>query len=154
MLTNLIHFIYIVSLACWVGSIVFFSFFAAPVIFTLLDREKAGEVVGVIFPRYYLLGYVCAALTLPALLVSTENLLGAKSILLFVMIAGWFCAGLFVSPKARDLKARIKSDGSAEEKEPLEAQFKTMHSLAVKLNGTVLLAGLGLLWLSATGLKL
>ena len=51
MLMNFIHFVYILSLVGWVGSIVFFSFFTAPVIFKLLDREKAGEVVGVIcFP--------------------------------------------------------------------------------------------------------
>ena len=154
MLVHLIHFIYIFGLVCWIGSIIFFSFFAAPIIFKLLDREKAGEVVGVIFPRYYLLGYVCAALTLPSLLSSADNLLGVKQILLFVMTVGWLYAGLFVSPKARDLKAKIKFASSTEEHEPLEAQFKKMHSLAVKLNGAVLLAGLGLLWFSTAGFHL
>ena len=146
--------IYIFGLVCWIGSIIFFSFFAAPIIFKLLDREKAGEVVGVIFPRYYLLGYVCAALALPSLLISTENLLGAKQIFLFIMIIGWLCAGSFVSPKAKDLKAKIMSASSTEKQKPLEAQFKKMHSLAVKLNGIVLLAGLGLLWFSTAGFQL
>ena len=154
MLEHLIHFIYILSLVCWVGSIIFFSFFTAPVIFKLLDREKAGEVVGVIFPRYYLLGYVCATLTLPSLLMSAENLLGVKQIFLFIMIVGWLYAGFFVSPKARDLKAKIRFANSTGEQESLEEQFKTMHSLAVKLNGVVLLAGLGLLWFSAFGFQL
>ena len=154
MLVHLIHFIYIFGLVCWIGSIIFFSFFAAPIIFKLLDREKAGEVVGVIFPRYYLLGYVCAALTLPSLLISAENLLGAKQIFLFIMIIGWLCAGSFVSPKARDLKAKIKFASSTEEREPLEEQFKKMHSLAVKFNGVVLFAGLGLLWFSTAGFQL
>ena len=43
MLMNFIHFVYILSLVSWVGSIIFFSFFTAPVIFKLLDREKAGK---------------------------------------------------------------------------------------------------------------
>ena len=154
MLTHMINFFYIFGLVCWIGSIIFFSFFAAPEIFKLLDREKAGEVVGVIFPRYYLLGYVCAALTLPSLLSSTDNLLGVKQTLLFVMTVGWLYACLFVSPKARDLKAKIKFVSSMEEHEPLEAQFKKMHSLVVKLNGAVLLAGLGLLWFSTAGFHL
>ena len=154
MLINLIHFIYILSLVCWVGSIIFFSFFTAPVIFKLLDREKAGEVVGVIFPKYYFLGYVCAVMTLLSLLVSTQELFGPKQILLFIMIVGWFYAGLVVSPKSRNLKALRQSARSAEEKESYEVKFKKVHSLAVKLNGTVLLAGLGLLWFSAIGLKL
>ena len=153
MLVHLTHFIYILGLVCWIGSIIFFSFFAAPIIFKLLDREKAGEVVGVIFPRYYLLGYVCAVLILPSLLIRTENLLGTKQIFLFIMIVGWLYAGLFVSPKARDLKAKIRFANSTETQEPLEAQFKKMHSLAVKLNGVVLLAGLGLLWFSTAGFQ-
>ena len=154
MLMNFVHFVYILSLVCWVGSIIFFSFFTAPVIFKLLDREKAGEVVGIIFPRYYFLGYVCAALTLFSLLISAQSFFGAKQILLAIMIAGWFYAGLVVSPKSRNLKALRQSASSAEEKELFEVKFKKAHSLAVKLNGTVLLAGLGLLWLSAIGLKL
>ena len=132
----------------------FFSFFTAPVIFKLLDREKAGEVVGVIFPKYYFLGYVCAVMTLLSLLVSTQELFGPKQILLFIMIVGWFYAGLVVSPKSRNLKALRHSATSAEEKELYEVKFKKVHSLAVKLNGTVLLAGLGLLWFSAIGLQL
>ena len=154
MLEHLIHFIYILSLVCWVGSIIFFSFFTAPVIFKLLDPEKAGEIVGVIFPRYYFLGYICATLTLPSLLISSQNFFGAKPILLFIMIVGWFYAGLFVSPRSRNLKVLRKVAVSTEEQELLDVQFKRFHSLAVKLNGTSLLAGLGLLWFSAKGLTL
>ena len=154
MLMDFVHFAYIFSLVGWIGSIVFFSFFTAPVIFKLLEREKAGEVVGVIFPRYYFFGYVCAVMALSSLLVSGQVFFGPKQILLFIMIAGWFYAGLVVSPKSRNLKALRLSASSAEEKELFDVKFKKAHSLAVKLNGTVLLAGLGLLWLSAIGLKL
>ena len=111
-------------------------------------------MVGVIFPKYYFLGYVCAVMTLLSLLVSTQELFGPKQILLFIMIVGWFYAGLVVSPKSRNLKALRQSASSAEEKELYEVKFKKVHSLAVKLNGTVLLAGLGLLWFSAIGLEL
>ena len=154
MLENLVHFIYILSLTCWVGSIIFFSFFTAPVIFKLLEREKAGEIVGVIFPRYYLLGYVCSVLILSALLISNSYVFGIKIILLFVMISAWLYAGLVVSPKSKKLKALRYVADSVVEKQHIETQFKKVHSLAVKLNGTVLLAGLGLLWFSAEGFSL
>jgi len=153
-LIDLIHFVYILSLVCWIGSIIFFSFFTAPVIFNLLEREKAGEVVGVIFPRYYFLGYVCAVMTLSTLFASTQEFVGSKQVLLLVMIIGWFYAGLVVSPKSRNLKVLRESAKSIEEKELLEARFKKVHSLAVKLNGIVLLAGLGLLWFSSLGFNL
>ena len=70
------------------------------------------------------------------------------------MIVGWLYSGLVVSPKSRNLKALRRSAGSAEEQGLLETQFKKVHSLAVKLNGTVLLAGLGLLWFSTVGFQL
>jgi hypothetical protein len=154
MLINLIHFIYILSLACWIGSIIFFSFFTAPVIFNLLEREKAGKVVGVIFPRYYFLGYVCAVMALSSLLISTQGIFSTKKILLLVMIIGWFYAGLVVSPKSKKLKTLRESASSVEEKELFETKFKKNHSLVVKLNGVVLLAGLGLLWFSSLGFRL
>ena len=154
MFPNDVHFVYLLGLVCWIGSVVFFSFFTAPVIFKLLDREKAGEIVGVIFPRNYFLGYVCAAVVLFSLMISDPNIFKAKSILLFVMIVGWFYAGMIVSPKSRKLKALRQAASSMDEKENFEAQFKKVHSLAVKLNGTVLVAGLGLLWFSAEGFQL
>ena len=55
-MVTLIHFIHLLSLVMWMGSIIFFSFFAAPAVFRLLDRKQAGEVVGAIFPKYYGLG--------------------------------------------------------------------------------------------------
>ncbi|HIL26266.1 MAG TPA: DUF4149 domain-containing protein, partial [Nitrospinaceae bacterium] len=123
MLMDFVHFAYILSLVGWIGSIVFFSFFTAPVIFKLLEREKAGEVVGVIFPRYYFFGYVCAVMALSSLMVSAQVFFGPKQILLFIMIAGWFYAGLVVSPKSRKLKTLRKSASSAEEKARLEVAF-------------------------------
>ena len=154
MFPNVVHFIYLLGLVCWIGSVVFFSFFTAPVIFKILDREKAGEIVGVIFPRYYFFGYVCAAVVLFSLMISDPNIFKAKAILLLVMIVGWFYAGMIVSPKSRKLKALRQASSSTDEKEIFEAQFKKVHSLAVKLNGTVLVAGLGLLWFSAEGFQL
>jgi hypothetical protein len=64
------------------------------------------------------------------------------------MMLGTVCAGLVVNPKARILKEKLK-DAPETEKPDLEARFKTLHSLSVKLNATVLFAGLWLLWLTS-----
>ena len=55
---------------------------------------------------------------------------------------------------SKNLKSLKLSASSMEEKELLEVKFKKAHSLAVKLNGTVFLLGLGLLWFSALGFEL
>ena len=150
--STLINFIYLLSLVCWVGSIIFFSFFVAPVVFKTLEREKAGELVGIIFPRYYMIGYVCGVLVLVALLLTGPETAGLKWCAWGIMMLGTVCAGLAVNPKARILKEKLK-DAPETEKPDLEARFKTLHSLSVKLNATVLFAGLWLLWLTAGILK-
>ena len=146
MISTLINFIYLLSLVCWIGSIIFFSFFVAPVVFKILEREKAGEVVGIIFPRYYMIGYVSGVLVLMALLLNGPS--GLKWCAWGIMMVGTAYAGLVVNPKAKTLKQQLKNSSEAE-KSTLEVRFKNLHSLSVKLNGAVLFSGLWLLWLSA-----
>ena len=146
MISTLINFVYLLSLVCWIGSIIFFSFFVAPVVFKTLERDKAGEVVGIIFPRYYMIGYVSGVLVLMALLLNGPA--GLKWCAWGIMMVGTAYAGLVVNPKAKTLKEQLKDSPEAE-KSTLEVRFKTLHSLSVKLNAAVLFAGLWLLWLSA-----
>ena len=79
-MVTLIHFIHLLSLVMWMGSIIFFSFFAAPAVFRLLDRQKAGEVVGAIFPKYYGLGYICSVLAAATLMLSPRGIRPASHI--------------------------------------------------------------------------
>ena len=151
--STLINFIYLLSLVCWVGSIFFFSFFVAPVVFKTLEREKAGELVGIIFPRYYMIGYVCGVLVLMTLLLTGPETAGLKWCAWGIMMLGTASAGLGVNPRAKILKEKLK-DASETEKPDLEARFKTLHSLSVKLNAAVLFAGLWLLWLTSAKLAL
>lgn len=149
---TLINYIYLLSLVCWLGSVVFFSFVAAPAIFKTLDREKAGELVGVIFPRYYFIGYVCGVLALTALLAGSAEIPVVQSGLLLGMIICTFFAGMVIGPRARDLKARIKAE--PDNSEALRIAFKSLHGWSVRLNAAVLLMGLVLLWGAAGILNL
>ena len=146
--STVINFIYLLSLVCWVGSIFFFSFFVAPVVFKTLEREKAGELVSIIFPRYYMIGYVCGVLVLVTLLLTGPETIGLKWCAWGIMMLGTASAGLGVNPRAKILKEKLK-DASEVEKPDLEARFKMLHSLSVKLNAAVLFAGLWLLWLTS-----
>ena len=148
-----LHFIYILGLVVWIGGIVFFSFFTAPAVFKTLEREQAGELVGVIFPRYYKIGYVCSLLTLTTLIASTGSFQDLRAIFLLIMAVCTFYAGQVVGPKARELKGRIKSESDASSAESMQSQFDKLHTLSVRLNGTVLILGIGVLWITAMHLK-
>ncbi len=56
--------IYLIALACWLGGIVFFSFFTTRIVFASLPRAEAGVAIRALFPQYYMLGYVAGAVSL------------------------------------------------------------------------------------------
>jgi len=143
----LIHFIHLLSLVMWLGSIIFFSFFAAPAVFRVLDRQQAGEVVGAIFPKYYAVGYTCSVLAAGTLILSPRGMEGPPLIFLTVMAACTFYAGMVINPRARTLKLQMQEQ--PENREALEPQFRSLHGWSVRLNATVLIFGLGLLWTTA-----
>ena len=143
------NFIYLLSLVVWIGSIVFFSFFVAPVVFKSLEREKAGELVGIIFPRYYKVGYACGTLILLSFLAAGTEGINLKWCAWGTMCLTSVLAGVVVNPKAKLLKEKIKS-ASEEEKSKLEPKFKSLHSFSVKLNAVTLFSGLWLLGLTAS----
>ena len=127
---SVIRFIYLAGISVWFGMLVFFSFFAAPSIFKILPREAAGEVVGDIFPKYWLAGYICALSSFVSLIVISimeKAFPAAKIIILAVMTATTFYSGLVVGEKARGLKAEIKTEVDPVKKETLRAEFKRTH---------------------------
>ena len=144
-------FLYLLSIVVWIGSIIFFSFLAAPSIFKVLPRETAGEVVGDIFPKYWMVGYAASLLALSTLLI--DAMLNHTSpfveiaILVAMSLLGFY-AGLVIGPKARDIKAEIKKEDGGEV-EPLRRAFKRVHAVSAALNMLVLVLGLTLIYFTA-----
>lgn len=145
------------SLVIWIGGIIFFSFFAAPSIFKVLDRELAGDVVGDIFPKYWFLGYVCSIVSLGTLIfLWRKATTGAtvRIILLSIMMAISFYSGLVVGPKARGIKAQARAVKDVREKEELRKRFMKIHSLSVLMNSIVLIMGITTILITAYHLRI
>src|SRR5208283_2084986 len=138
-------FIYLLAMVCWLGAIIFFSFFTAPVVFTVLARPDAGKVVSVIFPRYYILGYVAGGLAFLIavyLLISGSGSRGrwlASVLTIGIALGCTIYAGTVVRPRVD----AIRSVSEEENPDPAtKAEFDNLHHLSVMLNGAVLLLGL------------
>ena len=146
-------FLYLLGLACWLGGIIFFSFFTAPAIFRSLPLVEAGRVVGVIFPRYYTLGYVAGILScaVAVYLAGTRPSRAWKvsAVLLAFGLILTLYAGTVVLPKAHALRSSIEETNPDPAK---KSRFDSLHRLSVMLNGTVLLLDLAALASSAVAL--
>src|SRR5208337_2134602 len=104
-------FLYLLSLVCWLGGMVFFAFFVAPVIFSRLPIAEAGKVVAGVFPRYYLLGYVAGIIAVVLAVyfaitsAETRGWWSAAAVLLAIALGLTFYAGLVVRPQVDRIRA-------------------------------------------------
>lgn len=149
----ILRFINLLSLVLWIGGMSFFSFIAAPAIFKVLPRETAGDVVGEIFPKYWMLGYVCSLTSLLALLLSSfyeKRFPWLIMGIIVVMACLSFYTGMVVGAKARDIKANIRIATDQSQKEVLKERFKAMHRQSAILNVAIILFGLAALFLLAS----
>ncbi len=135
--------VYVVALTAWVGSILFFSFGVAPIVFQVLDEQAGGKFLRGLFPRYYLWGAIASAVALPAYVAGPlcyqefrGPAVGVQAILIIAGILSMLYGGNSLTPAIN--QARDAGSAGA-------LQFERLHRRAVYLNSVVLVIGLGLL---------
>lgn len=151
------RFLFLLSMALWVGGMFFFSSIAAPSIFKTLDRTLAGDVVTAIFRKYYLLGYACGtvAILTSALTWASEtapnHLAYVLTMLCLVAMVGLFVySGEVVRPEAHRVRTELRSlEPSSPEAEAVSRRFSSLHRRSVAINGAVFALGIVIMLLTA-----
>lgn len=147
-------FVYLLTLVCWLGGMVFFTVLVAPVVFKVLPMAEAGKLVGMLFPRYYLLGYICGAIgfILAVYLCAARmpRMWWAMAALALLIALGLtIYAGAVVRPRVDALRTVTEE---ANPDPARHAEFDRLHRLSVMLNGGVMLLNLAALLSSAAAL--
>ncbi len=135
--------IYVLALACWVGSIAFFSFGVAPILFKVLGKEAGERFVRAFFPRYYLWGAISGAIALPcavAVPLCFPELRGPSVGLHALVILSATLVMLYSGNVLTPAINAARDEGEAGDK-----RFGQLHQRSVHLNLLVLLIGAGLL---------
>ncbi len=144
--------LYLYAISLWVGSMFFFSAIGAPLAFKAFSKEEAGKYTGMVFPRYFTLGYTFGAASLASfyLLVRQDMSLVSALNLFLLLLANLFTFinGLFVVPKA----SRLKFEYYSSKDEAYYSRFLKLHRVSMFLN--VLSLMFGLLSLGITSLYL
>jgi hypothetical protein len=140
------------SISLWLGVMGFFSFVAAPTVFTTLDRESAGRLVGAILPRYHFFGIIMGLLALAgvlgraALKRGTEIEWGVLGLTL-LMLALTVYSMLVLLPQAESARLAMRSmPASSGMVSEAALAFGRAHRLSVTLNLLTMLAGLTLVF--------
>jgi hypothetical protein len=130
----------VTCVAAWLGIMAFFSFGVAPLVFTVMERTAAGQVVAAVLPRYYVTGLGLCAIALVVSVAQAVSgrggrarpLLGAVLCAAMMGMLAW--AAAVVMPQA-DAARRGRDDTA----------FARAHRRSVTLNGATMLAALAIL---------
>jgi uncharacterized membrane protein len=140
---------YSLVLSLWVGGITIFTFIVTPVIFKSYPRDQAGEIVGRLFPGYFLYNLVLAALVLVLFFIVANDQSKLAYRLSLVCAVTALLVNLFIVFKLHPDAVRIKQQVTSFEREspdsPARKQFRKLHGVSAVLNLVLLAEGIALL---------
>jgi uncharacterized membrane protein len=145
-------YLYVIVLSLWVGGMFLFTFVMTPVIFRSYQRDAAGEIVGKLFPSYFIftLAVSAAALILFFLSFPDRAPLGYRISLVLVSLA--VIIALYVNfrlyPEARKVKQEVHSFEAEAPDGPARLRFRRLHAQSAILNLFMIADGLALLIIS------
>ena len=154
MTERILIFLNLLAMAILVGKIVFLSFVTAPVLARTLDANAFSQVVRNLFPQYYALGIVSAAvgwftsLALGLLYGFESFVLIPSTLWLGILGIEQYCRTPLIA-RINELSDQLKARQAKGISTPLlQKQRDGLHRLSVQLNSLVLLMGLCLLGFS------
>lgn len=141
----------LLALIVWVGGIIFFAFVVAPTLFTVLpDPHLAGSVVGPALTKLHYIGLIAGGVFLVCSLIYDRlwfarfKLWSATHIFLILMLALTAASQFIVTPRMRALRSDPGSGAVT-----ARAEFDRLHNWSTRLEGGVLVLGLGVVLLTA-----
>ncbi len=148
---------YNLILALWVGGITIVSLVVTPSIFKAFSREKAGEVVGAIFPGYFLFNFLITSFALVFFIIFFGRIEESTTISKLILLGSVCISAIHkfkLHPAVKRLKEEIKAvdlkDPSVVKSE-LKKKFGKMHFASFALNIILLCFGIVLIFLAPTG---
>lgn len=131
--------LYGLSLALWIGGMAIFTFLVTPAIFSSYGKDKAGEIVGRLFPGYFLYKLGVSILALIFYLFMWRGALQLALLVLALLLNVFHRFGLYPAIlRVKKAVPSFESDaGSA-----IRKKFKSLHKVSMLLNLAVLFAGL------------
>ena len=143
-----LRFFMLLSLAVWIGGIIFFSFVVAPGLFMILPkRELAGQVVTFSLTglHYIAIGaaivfFICSLLH--RRIADGHARLGLRELFIVIMLALTLVSQFAVTPRMRQLRRDMVEIDTVAPTDPRRVEFNHLHRYSTSLEGGVLVLGL------------
>lgn len=144
--------LYTLTLSLWTGGMAMFTFIVTPAIFRSFGRDQAGEIVGRLFPGYFLSTLILSGLALVLFfLLAADQATRAYRATLVLLVAA-LLANTYITYKLHPDAVKVKHQIASFERDapdaPLRKEFRRLHAISAVLNLLVLADGAALLVLS------
>jgi uncharacterized membrane protein len=158
---SFLRFLMLLSLIVWIGGLIFFAFVLAPTAFSipevLPNTHLAGNVVGRAVGKLHWVGlfsgvvFLASSLLHSRLTNGTTHVFAARHVLLCLMLALTLISQFGIIPRMDVLRASLGDVRAAPLDNPERMQFDALHIWSTRVEGAVLLLGLVVVYLTATG---
>jgi uncharacterized membrane protein YhhN len=156
---SFLRYLMLLSLVAWIGGLIFFAFVLAPTAFQVLpNTHLAGNVVGRALGKLHWIAIVSGIIFLISSLLYSRLTDGAvhvfamRHMLICLMLALTFFSQFWIIPRMDTLRASVGDFASIPLDNPLRMQFDALHIWSTRVEGAVLLAGLVVVYLTASAL--
>ena len=145
----------LLSLIVWLGGIIFFVVLAPTLFSVLPTRHLAGSVVAPMLAKLHWMGIVSGITFLISSMIYWRSTTGVaqplamRHLLIYFMLALTLISQFGISPKMAALRASMGGIDSVAITNPARLQFNTLHVWSTRLESSVLLLGLALVYLTA-----
>jgi len=143
----------LLSLAVWLGALIFFPVVAQNSFTTLPSAHLAGLVVRGSLLKLHWMGLGCGVVFLACSLLYNRVLLGRKRalalshILVVGMLALTALSQFRIIPQMEALRVTAGEINALAASDPLRMQFDSLHAWSTRVEGTVLVLGIIVLYL-------
>jgi hypothetical protein len=146
----------LLALIVWIGGIVFFAFVLAPTVFSVLPTTKlAGDVVSTTLTKLHWMGLVSGVVFLiSSLFYNWQKHVQLRPfalthIFVMLMLVFTLVSQFGITPRMRELRAELQISDVPIPITTQRAEFDRLHVWSTRLEGGVLLLGLGVVVLTA-----
>ena len=159
---SVVRFLMLLSLVAWVGGIVFFAFVLAPTVFhpgILPSRQAAGAVVSRSLGILHWIGLVCGAVFVVTSIIDAQVVNGvaapfaARNLLVYAMIVLTLISMLGISTRMLVLRNQMVFIDNVPHDDARRVEFNRLHLWSTRLETTVLLLGLAVIFLTSRRLS-
>jgi len=159
---SFLRFLLLLSLVLWVGGIAFFAFVVAPTVFhpgILPSRQLAGAVVSRSLGILHWMGLACgvvyafSSITEARITTGFASVFAARNLLIYAMLVLTLFSMFAISTRMLSLRNDMAFIDSVPHDDPRRVEFNRLHEWSTRLESTVLVLGLAVIFLTARRLS-